>query len=69
MWLSTPGRNPGGRGGIPCDNRPVPSQRRKDCAFHWEKILLDFGIDRVQPGQVDGFLLIRLRLIFPSFRD
>ena len=69
MWLSTPGRNPVGRGGISCDNRPVPSQGRKDGAFDGEKMLLDFRIDRVQPGQVDVFFLIRLRLIFPNFRD
>jgi hypothetical protein len=69
MWLSTPRRNPGSRGGIPCDNRPVRSQCRKDCAFNREKMSLDFGIDRVQPGQVDSSFLIRSRLIFLDLRD
>jgi len=69
MWLSTLGRNPGGRSGIPCDNRPVPSQRRKDCAVYGEKTVLDFGINRLQPGQIDGFFLIRLRLTLPGLYD
>src|SRR5436190_1593785 len=33
MWLSTPGRSPMRRGGIRYENRPVTSQRCKDCAF------------------------------------
>jgi len=69
MWLSTPRRNLGSRAGIPCDNRPVPSQCSKDCAFNRKKMLLDFGINRVEPGQVDSSFLIRLRLIFLGLHD
>ncbi|SRR5712691_9452076 len=69
MWLSTPGRSPRFRGGIRDENRPVTSERRKDCAFHREKTLFDFRINRVQPGQVDRFSPILSRLILHGFRD
>jgi len=32
-------------------------------------MLLDFGINRVEPGQVDSSFLIRLRLIFLGLHD
>ncbi len=58
MWLSTPESSPRDRGAIRYENPPVTSERREDCAFHWEKTLFDFRINRVQPGQVDRFSLI-----------
>jgi len=69
MWLSTPRRSPRFPCGIRYENRPVTSERRKDCAFHWEKTLFDFRINRVQPGQVDCFSVILSRLILHGFRD
>jgi len=55
--------------GIRYENRPVTPQCHKDCAFHGDKTLFDLGINRVQPGQVDRFTLIRSRLLLQGFRD
>src|SRR5207247_1469402 len=50
MWLSTPGRSSIRLRAIHYENRPVCSQRSKDCAFDREKTLFDFGINGIQPG-------------------